>query len=159
MCILLNRYKRIRVKTDRTARFWRSSRYHTDNGCWRCRRRLNQDIDVLSDTENQVYLRNLHTVNTAISFAQSTKQSIIMAALCNKGAIIFLPCDFLWPPYVIGGPLYFCPVISIFLLLFFPRLISAAAGWMSTIAANTGRKKVAKNRHLGTIAQLCRAIC
>ena len=26
------------------------------------------------------------------------------------------------------------------------------------LAANTGRKKVAKNRHFGTIAQLCRAI-
>jgi len=26
------------------------------------------------------------------------------------------------------------------------------------LAANTGHKKVAKNRHLGTIAQLCRAI-
>ena len=26
------------------------------------------------------------------------------------------------------------------------------------LAANTGRKKVAKNRHLGTIAQICRAI-
>jgi len=26
------------------------------------------------------------------------------------------------------------------------------------LAANTGRKKVAKNRHMGTIAQLCRAI-
>jgi len=26
------------------------------------------------------------------------------------------------------------------------------------LAANTGRKKVAKNRHLGTSAQLCRAI-
>ena len=26
------------------------------------------------------------------------------------------------------------------------------------LAANTGRKKMAKNRHLGTIAQLCRAI-
>ena len=28
----------------------------------------------------------------------------------------------------------------------------------SRLAANTGRKKVAKNRHLGTIAQICRAI-
>jgi len=26
------------------------------------------------------------------------------------------------------------------------------------LAGNTGRKKVAKNRHLGTIAQICRAI-
>jgi len=26
------------------------------------------------------------------------------------------------------------------------------------LAANTGRKKVAKNRHLDTVAQLCRAI-
>jgi len=46
---------------------------------------------------------------------------------------------------------------------FFPRLISAAADWMSAIlphllAENTGRKKVAKNRHLGTITQLCWAI-
>jgi len=89
----------------------------------------------------------------------------------------------LWPPYEIGGPLYFCPVVTIFVsffLSFFPRLISAAGDWMSTIlpnmlwssanlecmsemcgtrlAENTGRKKVAKNRHLGTIAQLCRAI-
>ena len=68
----------------------------------------------------------------------------------------------------------------VLLLLFFPRLISAAADWMSAIlphmvclsanlrcrsetcymrlAENTGRKKVTKNRHLGTIAQLCRAI-
>ena len=45
----------------------------------------------------------------------------IMAALCNR------------------GPLYFCPVISIFFFffffffLFFPRLISAATDWISTI--------------------------
>ena len=58
----------------------------------------------------------------------------------------------LWPPYVIGGPLYFCPVVSFmvalcnradhiyfhpvssfFFLLFFPRLISAVGDWMSTI--------------------------
>ena len=25
----------------------------------------------------------------------------------------------LWPPYVIGGPLYFCPVVSFFLSSFF----------------------------------------
>ena len=25
---------------------------------------------------------------------------------------------YLWPPYVIGGPLYFCPVVSFFLSIF-----------------------------------------
>ena len=67
-----------------------------------------------------------------------------------------------------------------FFLSFFPRLISAVAvgclpyfhtwcglsanlRWRSEtcctrLAGNTGRKKVAKNRHLGTIAQLCRAV-
>ena len=44
----------------------------------------------------------------------------------------------LWPPYVIGGPLYFCPVVSFYLFLsifflFFPRLFSAAVDWMSAI--------------------------
>jgi len=79
-----------------------------------------------------------------------------------------------------------CIFVLWFLLLsssssFFPRLISAVADWMSTIyfhtwcglsanlgcrsetcctplAENTGRKKVAKNRHLRIIAQICRAI-
>ena len=44
---------------------------------------------------------------------------LVMAALCNR------------------GPLYFCPVISIYLssiyLSFFPRLISMATDWISTI--------------------------
>ena len=85
-----------------------------------------------------------------------------MAALCNRGAIIF------------------CPVVSFFILLF-SSPIWAVAEWMSTIllhmvcglsanlecrsemcctrlATNTGRKNDAKNRHLCTIAQLCRAI-
>jgi len=55
--------------------------------------------------------------------------------------IIFSSCFFLsssfflWPPYVIGGLLYFCPVVSflLLLLLFFPRLISAAVDRMSAI--------------------------
>jgi len=41
-----------------------------------------------------------------------------MAALCNRVAIIFLPCNF---------------YLLLLLSSFFPRLISAAAGWMSTI--------------------------
>jgi len=46
------------------------------------------------------------------------------------------PTFSLWPPYVIGGPLYFCPVVSFFFYLssiFFPRLISAVGDWMFTI--------------------------
>jgi len=92
---------------------------------------------------------------------------------------------FLWPPYVIGQAIIFLPcgfiLLSSSIFFFFPRLISEAAGWMSTIyfdtwcgpsanlecrskrcctrlAANAGPRKVAKNRHLGTIPQLCRAI-
>jgi len=35
----------------------------------------------------------------------------------------YLYCDnnqmnLLWPPYVIGGPLYFCPVVSFYLISF-----------------------------------------
>ena len=70
---------------------------------------------------------------------------------------------------------------SLSIFFFFPRLISAAAHWMSTIlrhircclsanlecrsetcctrlAGNAGPKKSAKIGHLGTIAQLCWAI-
>ena len=72
---------------------------------------------------------------------------------------------------------YFHAVIcsSFFFFFFFPRLISAAAyfhTWCGLsanlrcrsetcckwLAENTGCKKVAKNRHLGTIAQICWAI-
>ena len=88
----------------------------------------------------------------------------VMVALCNRADHYIFTVWFL----------------SSFFLSFFPRLISAAVDWMSTIlhtwcglsanlgcrsetcctrlAENTGRKKVAKNRHLGTIAQLSRAI-
>jgi len=73
--------------------------------------------------------------------------------------------------------LYFCPVVSsvFFLSFLFPRLISAVADWMSAILPhmvhglrsetcctpldeNAGRKNSPKNRHLGTIPQLCRAM-
>jgi len=87
---------------------------------------------------------------------------------------------YLWSPYGIGQSIIFscCGFfLSIYLsIFFFPRLISAPAPYFYTwcglsvnlkcrsemcctwLAENTGRKKVAKNRHLGTIAQLCWAI-
>jgi len=86
----------------------------------------------------------------------------------------------LWSPYVIGQTIIFlpCDFYLSFFLFFIPCLISAVGDLMSTIpyfhawcglcanlecrsetcctrhAENTRRKKVAKNRHLGTIAQL-----
>ena len=94
--------------------------------------------------------------------------------------IIFSSYRLLWSPFIIGQTIIFLPC-DFYLSFFFPRLISAAVDWMSTIlhtlcglsanlrcrsetccmwlAGNAGCKKVAKNRHLGTIAQLCPAIC
>jgi len=84
---------------------------------------------------------------------------VFMVALCNRADhYIFM--------------LWFLSSSSSFV----PRLISSVTDWMppilphmvwpwcefkmqvSRLAGNTGRKKVAKNRHLGTIAQICRAI-
>ena len=115
------------------------------------------------------HARNLGcTVLSCIYHVQFLPTKIIMAALRTRcGHYIFA----LW-------------FLSVFYLFFIPRLISAAADWMSTIlrdyfhtwcgasaniecrsemcctvlAANTGRKNDAKKRHLCTIAQLCRAI-
>ena len=44
------------------------------------------------------------------------------------------PLPLLWSPYVIGQTIIFLPCGYFFLsFFFFPRLISAAADWMSTI--------------------------
>jgi len=87
---------------------------------------------------------------------------------------------FLWSPYVIGHTIIFLPCGFFLLSSFFfsspnlngRRLDVYHTTWRgpsanlerrfemccSRLAANTGRKKVAKNRHMGTIAQLRRAI-
>jgi len=78
-----------------------------------------------------------------------------------------------------GRPIYFCPVVSSFFLFFLAYSQPSQTGCLpyfhtwcglsanfrcrsetccTRLAENTGRKKVAKNRHLGTIAQLRRAI-
>ena len=64
---------------------------------------------------------------------------------------------------------YFFLLLSSFFFLSFPRLISAVADSMSTILAHISAnlecrsemyrtQKIAKNRHLGIIAQLCRTV-
>ena len=94
---------------------------------------------------------------------------VIMVALCNRADHYIFALWFLS---------IFFP--SSFFRLFFPRLISAVRDWMSTILLHMAwplcefrmqvwnllhaarckyrTQKVAKNRHLGTIAQLRRAI-
>jgi len=92
--------------------------------------------------------------------------------------LLHLRPELLWPPYEIGQAIIF-PSCGFFLSSsFFPRLISAAAHWMSTIlrhmvwpsckfrmqVSNVLRaarwkcrtQKIAKSRHMGTIAQFCR---
>ena len=73
-----------------------------------------------------IHLRSLklQVENLRVSEAKKLLQGsrdndkLVMAALCDRGAIIFLPCSFF--------------LLSSF-YLFFPRLISAAVDWMSAI--------------------------
>jgi len=86
-------------------------------------------------------------------FSSSNSRSILALLWLLYGigqAIIFLPCGFFLSSSI-----------------FFPRLISAVADWMSTMQAwnvlhmahwKCRTQKIAKNCHLGTIAQFCRAI-
>jgi len=86
---------------------------------------------------------------------------IIMAALCNRGAIIFLPCNFYLllfsPPNLSGRRLDVYHTLTHGVALV--RIKNAG---LKCVACGSlpvrDAKKVTKNRHLGTIAQLCRAI-
>jgi len=51
-----------------------------------------------------------------VEFLLSVIELLFMAALCNR-AVHYIFALWLWPPYVIGEPLYFCPVVSFFYLL------------------------------------------
>jgi len=111
--------------------------------------------------------------------SQVTILSTVWLIMINVLLVAAKPRQFLWSPYVTGQTIIFsCSLF--FLLLFFPRLISATQigclpyfhTWCglsanlrcrsetccTRLAEITGRKKVAKNCHMGTIAQLCQAI-
>ena len=91
---------------------------------------------------------------------------LFMTALCNRGAIIFLPVVSFYlyllllfsSPNISGHRLIGC--LPYFYTWRGPSANLKCRSEMCCmrLAANTGRKKVAKNRHLVTIAQLCRAI-
>ena len=118
---------------------------------------------VIKSHSRGVDRQSLTGLNFFIQQYYSHTILIIMAALCNRaGHYIFA----MW--FLLSSS------------FFFPRLISAVADWMSTILAHImwpycefktqvwnvlhgarckyRTQKVVKNRHLGTIAQLCRAI-
>ena len=69
------------------------------------------------------------TTTTTTPTATSYYAMVIMAALLSRRGHCFLPCGFLWSPYVIGQTIIFLPCS--FFLLHFPRLISAAVDRMS----------------------------
>jgi len=97
----------------------------------------------------------------------SCKDSIIvMAALCNRGGgIIFLPCSFFLSSSIFFFFFYSSPNLGGRRLDVYHTWCGLSANLecrsercCTRLAANAGPKKVAKNRHLGTIPQLCRAI-
>ena len=71
------------------------------------------------------------TQHSAKSHSTSNTSPNLYIADYNRPTIIFLPCRLLWSPYVIGQTIIFLPCD--YYLSFFPRLISAAVDWMSTI--------------------------
>jgi len=53
-----------------------------------------------------------------------------IALIINRSTNVLL-----WPPYVIGQAIIFCPVVSSSIFIF-THLISAVADWMSTIVVH-----------------------
>ena len=86
---------------------------------------------------------------------------IIMVALCKRADhyifILFLSFFFFSPPNLSGRRLdvYHTSTHGVG---YSANLECRSQMCCTRLAENTERKKVAKNRHLGTIAQLCRAI-
>jgi len=103
--------------------------------------------------------------NTAVESTLSFVLSIFMAALCNRAGHYIFALWFLSIFY----PLFSSPNpsghrLDVYLPYFCPwrgpsaNLECRSEMCCTRLAGNAGPKKVAKNRHLGTIAQLCRAI-
>ena len=110
------------------------------------------------------------------SFAFNQTKRWRLLGICSR-----ITTCYLWPHIVMGRHLYFAALVSIFLLssfflacsqrsdigclLYFHTWCGISANLKcrsemccTRLAEHTGRKNYEKNRHLGTIAQLCRAI-
>jgi len=121
----------------------------------------------------------IYTERNRVNRSQSgtNRPQVLLWPPYGIAAIIFSSCGFfllLWPPCVADADIS-CPVVSFYLSIFCPRLISAVEEWMSGILphmvcliANLGCRSEtcctrlagndAQNRHLRTIVQLCRAV-
>jgi len=81
------------------------------------------------------FRRGRHLYSAGWPSSRASAHILVMAALWNRQAIIFLPCGFfylllhLWSPYVIGQAIYIYSCCG-FVFFFFPRLISAVGDWM-----------------------------
>ena len=93
--------------------------------------------------------------------------AIFMAALCNRVAIIFLPCSFFLSIFYLSFFFFLAlsqqPQIGClpyFYTWYGPSVNLEYRSEMccTQLAGNTGGKNDAKNRHLCTIGQLCRAV-
>jgi len=84
--------------------------------CGRCYRLWTSPrADWLWSGDKQTLRQAIHSQVAAIRHVDLQHHSCIIRQTSSVIAIY----SFLWPPYVIGGPLYFCPVISIYLSSFF----------------------------------------
>jgi len=107
--------------------------------------------------------------------------SIVLGYRCSFQDSVVVSSIFLWSPYVIGQTIYIFILTFVLSFFFFPRLISVVGDWMScvsyfhtwcglsanlecrsemccTVHAARCKCGTQKNRHLGTIAQICQAI-
>jgi len=143
----------------------------TDGQSAKWRRNIAENFNRQSRVHER-YRQTTDRRATAYSDVCQKLSLLFMAALCNRAGHYIFALWFLH--LLLSSSIFF------YLLLLFHRLISAVAGWMSTIllhmvwssanlecrsemcctrlSGNAGPKKSLKIRHLGTIPQLCRAI-
>ena len=152
-------------------RWFRDHAWHLEAGF---ERQQSLQLHVMSPRcyePHQVLQSDLSTLSPSVTHHNCTNnhhyshlQFLIMAALHSRSDIIFLPCGFFF-------------FLSFF--FFFLAYLRGRSGCLpyfytwcglsanlecrsemccTRFAGNTGRKNDAKNHHLGTIAQLCRAI-
>jgi len=118
------------TQAGRRAAWWRKALHN---------RNIQQHFTVflLSSITSNSHLLGCWLCNSGLAFTMllSTSSSIRGTSiwrLYKYRVFTYKLLSLLWSPYVIGQTIIFLPCYF-YLLLFFPRLISAAVGWMSTI--------------------------